>query len=52
MAMIGTKQATLLAESSDTDAFRGYRDLSDVEGTIRPGVALCASAFASPVRQE
>ncbi len=42
--------ATLLAESSDTDAFPGYRDLSDVEGTIRHVVAFCAPGLRAPVR--
>ena len=43
--------ATLLAESSDTGAFPGYRDLSDVEGSISPGVAFCAPGLRAPVRQ-
>jgi len=41
--------ATLLAESSETDAFPGYRDLSDVEGTIRHVVAFCAPGLRAPV---
>ena len=41
--------ATLLAESSDTDAFPGYRDLSDVEGTIRHVVAFCSPGLRAPV---
>ena len=43
--------ATLLAESSETDAFPGYRDLSDVEGTIRHVVAFCAPGLRAPVSQ-
>ena len=43
--------ANLLAESSETDASPGCRDLSDVEGTIRHVVAFCAPGLRAPVRQ-
>ena len=43
--------ATPLAESSVTGAFPEYRDLFDVEGTIRRIVHFCTPGLRAPVRQ-